>query len=78
MKATESNTRHWAARLTGAFWLALILFALAGLLVVRDLSAWMIAGVMAVGVALDALFFLPRWLAKRRDPACSARVHHNQ
>jgi hypothetical protein len=67
--ATESNIRHWAARLNGAFWLALILFALAGLLVVRDLPAWMIAGVIGVGVALGALFFLPRWLVKRRDPA---------
>lgn len=69
MMATESNIRRWAARFTGAFWLALILFALAGLLVVRDLPAWMIAGVIGVGVALGALFFLPRWLVKRRDPA---------
>jgi hypothetical protein len=69
MMATESNIRRWAAGLTGAFWLALILFALAGLLVVRDLPAWMIAGVIGVGVVLGALFFLPRWLAKRRDPA---------
>ena len=73
MKATESNIRHWAARLTGAFWLALILFALAGLLVVRDLPVWMIAGVIGVGIALGALFFLPRWLVKRRDPAYSSR-----
>ena len=71
MKATESNTRHWAARLNGAFWLALILFAAAGLLVVRDLPAWMIALVVVAGVALGALFFLPRWLVKRRDPAYS-------
>jgi hypothetical protein len=69
MMATESNIRRWAARFTGAFWLALILFALAGLLVVRDLPVWMIAGVIAAGVALGALFFLPRWLVKRRDPA---------
>lgn len=73
MMATESNIRRWAARFTGAFWLALILFALAGLLVVRDLPVWMIAGVIAAGVALGALFFLPRWLVKRRDPAYSSR-----
>jgi hypothetical protein len=73
MMATESNIRRWAAGLTGAFWLALILFALAGLLVVRDLPVWMIAGVIAAGVALGALIFLPRWLVKRRDPAYSSR-----
>jgi hypothetical protein len=71
MKATESNTRHWAARLNGAFWLALILFAAASLLVVRDLPVWMIALLAGAGVALGALFFLPRWLVKRRDPAYS-------
>ncbi|WP_295385062.1 hypothetical protein [uncultured Thiodictyon sp.] len=71
MNATESNTRHWAARLNGAFWLALILFAAAGLLVVRDLPAWMIALVVGAGVALGTLAFLPRWLVKRRDPAYS-------
>jgi len=49
-----------------------ILFALAGLLVVRDLPAWMITLVIVAGVALGAVFFLPRWLAKRRDPAYSA------
>lgn len=73
MMATESNIRRWAARLTGAFWLALILFALAGLLVVRDLPVWIIAGVIAAGVALGALIFLPRWLVKRRDPVYSSR-----
>jgi hypothetical protein len=31
MKATESNTRNWAARFNGAFWLAPILLASAGL-----------------------------------------------
>jgi hypothetical protein len=51
----------------------LILFALAGLLVVRDLPLWMIAGVVVPGLALGALLFLPRWLAKRRDPAWSTR-----
>jgi hypothetical protein len=71
MKITESNTRTWAARLNGAFWLALILFAAAGLLVVRDLPAWMIGLVAGAGVVLGALLFLPRWLAKRRDPAYS-------
>jgi len=54
MKASESNTPNWPAHLKGAFWLALILFALAGLLVVRDLPVWMIAIVVVAGLALAA------------------------
>jgi hypothetical protein len=71
MQVTESNTRTWTARLSCAFWLALILFAAAGLLVMRDLPPWLIALVVGAGVVLGALLFLPRWLVKRRDPAYS-------
>ena len=73
MNATDHQSPHWPAYLKGAFWLALILFALAGLLVVRDLPAWMIASVVVAGLALGAMLFLPRWLAKRRDPAWPMR-----
>jgi len=73
MDATDPHSPHWPAYLTGAFWLALILFALAGLLVVRALPVWMIASVLVAGLALGALLFVPRWLAKRRDPAWSTR-----
>lgn len=73
MSDADPNTPHWPAYLAGAFWLALILFALAGLLVVRDLPVWMIASVVVAGFALGALLFLPRWLAKRRVPAYSTR-----
>jgi hypothetical protein len=69
--ATKSSTSNWSARLNGAFWLALILLALAGLLVVGKLPPWIIGLVVAAGVALGALLFLLRWLAKRRDPAYS-------
>jgi hypothetical protein len=51
----------------------LILFALAGLLVVRDLPLWMIASVVVASLALGALLFPPRWLAKRQAPAYSTR-----
>ncbi|MBL8424241.1 MAG: hypothetical protein JNK06_12225 [Candidatus Accumulibacter phosphatis] len=68
---TESSTSNWLARLKGAFWLALILFALAGLLVVGKLPLWIVSLVAAAGVALGAILFLLRWLAKRRDPAYS-------
>ncbi len=68
---TESSTSNWLARLNGAFWLALILFALAGLLVVGKLPLWIVSLVVAAGVALGATVFLLRWLAKRRDPAYS-------
>jgi len=68
---TESSTSNWLARLNGAFWLALILFALAGLLVVGKLPLWIVSLVAAAGVALGAILFLLRWLAKRRDPAYS-------
>lgn len=60
-----------AARLSGAFWLALILFAAAGLLVVKDLPAWMVALVTGAGVLLGAVLFLLRWLAKRRSHSWS-------
>ena len=68
---TKSSTSNWSARLNGAFWLALILFALAGLLVVGKLPLWIVSLVVAAGVALGAILFLLRWLAKRRDPAYS-------
>ncbi|WP_299065021.1 hypothetical protein [Accumulibacter sp.] len=68
---TKSSTSNWSARLNGAFWLALILFALAGLLVVGKLPLWIVSMVVAAGVALGAILFLLRWLAKRRDPAYS-------
>ena len=48
-----------------------ILFALAGLLVVGKLPLWIVSLVVAAGVALGAILFLLRWLAKRRDPAYS-------
>ncbi len=51
MTDTLPNSRNWAARLNGALWLALILFALAGLLVMRDLPAWMIALIVAANAA---------------------------
>ena len=70
--ATKSSTSNWSARLNGAFWLALILFALAGLLVVGKLPPWIVGLVIAAGVTLGALLFLLRWLAKRRDPAYSS------
>jgi hypothetical protein len=73
MADPQTNSRNWAVRLTGALWLALILFALAGLLVVRHLPVWMIALVTVAGVALGAMLFLPRWLVKRHAPAYSPR-----
>jgi hypothetical protein len=67
----STDTHPWTERLKGALWLALVLFALAGLLVVGKLPLWIVGLVIAAGVALGALLFLPRWLAKRRDPAYS-------
>jgi hypothetical protein len=72
MNIGATATNRWAERLKGACWLALILFAAAGLLVVGKLPAWIIALILAVGVAAGALPFLLRWLFKRRDPAYSA------
>jgi hypothetical protein len=67
-----ANTHRWAERLKGALWLALILFALAGLMVVGKLPWWIVGLVIAAGVALGGMLFLVRWLLKRRDPAYSA------
>jgi hypothetical protein len=72
MTDRATDTPRWAERLKGALWLALILFALAGLMVVGKLPPWIVGLVVAAGVALGALLFLPRWLFKRRDPAYSA------
>ena len=72
MTTHSTNTSRWSRRLEGALWLALILFALAGLIVVGKLPLWIAGLVVAAGVALGALLFLPRWLVKRRDPAYSA------
>jgi hypothetical protein len=72
MTPATPNPGLWTERLKGALWLALILFALAGLLVVGKLPPWIVGLVLAAGVALGALLWLPRWLAKRRDPGYSA------
>jgi len=73
MTSTHTKSRAWVLRLSGAFWLALALFAAAGLPVVRHLPAWMIAVVAVAGIVLGAGFFLARRLARRRDPGHSAR-----
>jgi hypothetical protein len=41
--------------------------------VVGKLPVWIVGLVVAAGIALGALLFLPRWLAKRSDPAYSPR-----
>jgi hypothetical protein len=71
---TPDPTKHarWAERVTGALWMALILFALAGLMVVGKLPLWIDGLVVFAGVALGALLFTLHWLPKRRDPAYSA------
>ena len=40
MTDRSTDTPRWTERLKGAFWLALILFALAGLMVVGKLPLW--------------------------------------
>jgi len=72
MSANPVDPPRWGERLKGAFWLALILFALAGLMVVGKLPAWIIAAVVAAGVALGALLWLPRWALRRRRPGYAA------
>jgi hypothetical protein len=74
MTETPTSAARWAARLQGALWLGLILFALAGLLVIGALPVSIIALVMAAGVGLGALLFVLRWLVKRRDPSYSATL----
>ncbi len=69
---TVTDTPRWAERFKGALWLALTLFALAGLLVVGKLPLWIIGVVLAAGVAAGALLWLPRWLLKRRSPGHAA------
>ena len=56
----RAETHPWTERLKGAFWLALILCALAGLMVVCKLPLWIVGLVVAAVVALGTLLFLPR------------------
>jgi len=72
MNTPSTDTSRWAERVRGALWLGLILFALAGWMVVGKLPLWIVGLVITAGVALGALLFVPRWLAKRCDPAYSA------
>jgi len=60
MTDNSTDTHPWGERLKGALWLALILFALAGLLVVGKLPLWIVGLVVAAVVALGTLLFLPR------------------
>lgn len=72
MSANPVDPPRWGERLKGALWLALVLFALAGLAVVGPLPAWIIAMVVGAGVTLGALLWLPRWLQRRRRPGYAA------
>lgn len=71
MTDNSTDTHPWAERLRGALWLALLLFALAGLMVVGKLPWWIVGLVVVAGVALGGLLFLARWFVKRREPAYS-------
>lgn len=73
MTSFSTPRGHWKLRLSGAFWLALVLFAGAGFVVVRHLPAWMIAVIVAAGVVIGTLGFLIRWRAKRRERGYSPR-----
>jgi hypothetical protein len=42
MTDPSTETRRWAERFKGALWLALILFALAGLMVVGTIRSWVL------------------------------------
>ena len=72
MNDTPNAPFRWRERLTGALWLALVLFALAGLMVVGNLPLWIVGAVIAAGVAVGAVLFVLRWLARRRDPTYRA------
>jgi hypothetical protein len=72
MTEHPTDLHPWAERFKGALWLALILFAVAGMLVVGKLPPWIVGLIVIAGAALGALLFLPRWFAKRRDPAYAA------
>jgi hypothetical protein len=71
--SSSQNTGLWFARLSGAAWLALILFALAGVLVLGKLPAWMFALVLVAGAVLGALLWLPWCLVRRRAPTFRGR-----
>lgn len=66
-----SRSRKLAIQLGAIVWFALFVFGLAGLVVVGVLPWWMIGLVIAAGLAIGSLSYLPRWLWRRNDPAFS-------
>jgi hypothetical protein len=73
MRPVTNSPRVWRERLNGAVWLALSLVALVGFVVVGQLPLWMIALTIFAGAVFGAVFFVFRWLVRRRDPAYSPR-----
>ncbi len=69
---TSSGGSPWGSRLYGAFWLALILFAVSGLLVVYTLPAWMMVLIVLGGILAGSLLFVLRWVFKRQSAEFSA------
>ena len=61
----------FAIQLGAIFWFVLVVFGLFGLAVVAALPWWMSALVLATGLVIGVLTWLPRWLLRGNNPGFS-------
>lgn len=74
MGETVSTFQRFVIRLGAVFWFALLLFGLSGLAIIHVLPWWMIALVVAAGVLIGLVTYLPRWIVRRGNPDFSPRT----
>lgn len=73
MAGAISRLQRLSIQAGAVFWFALALFGLLGFAVIRVLPWWMIALVLAAGLVIGLLTYVPRWLVRRNSAAFSPR-----
>jgi hypothetical protein len=73
MAEVVSGFQRFGIQFGAIFWFALLLFGLLGLGVVYVLSWWMLALIVAAGIAIGLATYFPRWLLRRTKPGFSPR-----
>ncbi|MBY0362865.1 MAG: hypothetical protein K2X45_13245 [Phreatobacter sp.] len=73
MAKVFSGLQRFAIRFGAIFWFTLLIFGLLGLGVLYVLPWWMLALIVAAGIAIGLITYFPRWLLRRNNPAFSAK-----
>lgn len=60
--------RRFAIQIGAIFGFTLLLFGLAGLAIVSVLPWWMVALIVAAGLVIGLVTYVPRWLLRRNNP----------